>query len=85
MSTFDAKLIRTILLEINSCLSQGILPVHNDHLKHLSEDGNIIEYLLFMKDEGLISGNLISKGVEKTPYRLTNIRLTFLGIKRLQT
>ncbi len=78
-------MIRTVLLEINTCLSQGILPVSNDHLKHLFEDGSILEYLLFMKDEGLISGNLISKGVEKTPHRITNIRLTYLGIKTLQT
>lgn len=85
MSTLDAGLIRTILQEINSCLSQGILPVHNDHLKHLCEKGDILEYLLFLKNEGLISGNLISKGVEKIPHRITNIRLTYLGIRRLQT
>jgi hypothetical protein len=85
MSRLDTKLIRTILQEINTCLSQGILPVNNDHLKHLSDESGIMEYLLFMKDEGLISGNLISKGVDKTPHRITNIRLTFLGIKKLQT
>nr|ALS90346.1 SasC_Mrp_aggreg: SasC/Mrp/FmtB intercellular aggregation [uncultured bacterium] len=32
-----------------------------------------------------MSGNLISKGVVKIPHRITNIRLTFLGIKKLQT
>jgi hypothetical protein len=85
MSTFDTKLIHTILQEINTCLSQGILPVNNDHLKHLFEEGNILEYLLIMKEKGLISGNLILKGVDKTPHRITNIRLTYLGIKTLQT
>jgi hypothetical protein len=85
MSTFDTKLMHTILQEINTCLSQGILPVNNDHLKHLFAEGNILEYLLIMKEKGLISGNLILKGVEKTPHRITNIRLTYLGIKTLQT
>lgn len=85
MSKLDAELICTILQEINACLSQGVLPVHNDHLKHLLEEGNILDYLLFMKDKRLISGNLISKGVNNIPYRITNIRLTYLGIRALQT
>lgn len=84
MNAPDAKLIRTVLEEIATCLSQGILPVHNDHLKHLFKEDNILDYLLFLKDERLISGNLISKGVNSVPYRITNIRLTYLGIKALQ-
>lgn len=85
MSTLDTELIRTILKEINACLDRGILPVNNDHLKHLYQGGNILDYLIYMKNEGLISGNLILKGLEKTPHRITNIRLTYLGIKMLQT
>ena len=84
MNNFDATLIRSILQEIDSCLSQGVLPVHNDHLNHLFENGNILDYLLFMKEERLISGNLISKGVEPRPFRMTNLRLTYLGIKALR-
>ncbi|MBI3652175.1 MAG: hypothetical protein HY231_14235 [Acidobacteria bacterium] len=85
MSQFDTNMIRTILQEIDSCLSQGVLPVHNDHLKHLLENDNVLDYLLYMKDERLISGNLISKGIPNRPFRMTNIRLTYLGIKALRT
>src|SRR6266849_4074365 len=51
MSTLDQKLLQTILLEIDSHLSQGILPVHNGHLKDISEEGDVLEYLLLMKKE----------------------------------
>ncbi len=85
MSTEEQKLIHTILQEIDGQLSRGILPVHNDHLKHLSEEGDILKYLLYMKKEGLISGDLVTKGVDSTPYRMTNIRLTYIGIKRLRS
>ena len=38
MSTLDQKLLQTILVKIDSSLSQGILPVHNGHFKDLLED-----------------------------------------------
>jgi hypothetical protein len=85
MSKLEGKLVRSILIEIDSFLKQGMLPVHNDHLKHLFEEGDILEYLLILKDEQLISGNLIFKGVNNKPFRMTNIRLTYLGIKALQS
>src|SRR5712692_10596736 len=49
MSTLDQKLLQTILVKIDSNLSQGILPVHNGHLKDLSGETDVLEYLLFMK------------------------------------
>jgi hypothetical protein len=85
MNTLDQKLIHTILHEIDSNLSQGVLPVHNGHLKHLLEDGDVMDYLLSMKSDGLISGDLVTRGVNGTPYRLTNIRLTYVGIKALRS
>lgn len=85
MSTLDQKLIHTILQEIDSSLSQGVLPVHNGHLKHLLEEGDVLDYLLSMKSDGLISGDLVTKGVNGTPYRMTNIRLTYVGIKALRS
>jgi len=36
MSTVDQELIQTILGEIDSHLREGVLPVHNGHLKELS-------------------------------------------------
>jgi hypothetical protein len=85
MNTLDQKLIHMILHEIDSSLSQGVLPVHNGHLKHLMEDGDVLDYLLSMKSDGLISGDLVTRGVNGTPYRLTNIRLTYIGIKALRS
>jgi hypothetical protein len=85
MSTPDQKLIHTILQEIDAQLSKGVLPVHNGHLEHLSKDGRILEYLLLMKDRGLISGDLVTRGVNSTPYRITNIRLTYVGIRALRS
>ena len=85
MSTLDQKLLQTILVKIDSNLSQGILPVHNGHLKDLSEEADVLEYLLFMKKEGLISGDLVTKGTNSTPFRMTNIRLTYLGIRVLRS
>lgn len=85
MSALDQKLLQAILSEIDSHLSQGILPVHNGHLKDLPDEGNVLDCLLLMKKEGLISGDLVTKGADSTPYRMTNIRLTYLGIKVLRS
>jgi len=85
MSTLDPKLLQTILVEIDSHLSQGILPVHNGHLEDLSDDADVLDYLMLMKKQGLISGDLVTKGTNSTPYRMTNIRLTYLGIRVLRS
>ena len=83
MNAIDQKLIYSILQEVDALLKQGVLPVHNEHLKHLREE-NILEYLIFMKNQGLISGDLITAVADRTPYRLTNIRLTYAGIRALR-
>jgi hypothetical protein len=85
MSTLDQKLLQTILSAIDTHLSQGILPVHNGHLKDLPDERDVMDCLLLMKKEGLISGDLVTKGANSTPYRMTNIRLTYLGIKVLRS
>lgn len=85
MNTLDKDLLHTILREIDSRLSQGMLPVHNGHLQDISKNGETLEHLLVMKKEGLISGDLITKGANSTPYRMTNIRLTYLGIRVLRS
>lgn len=73
------------LLEIESLLRKGVLPVNNSHLNHLSKEGNILGDLLSMKHEGLICGAVVAIGAEKArPYRMTNIRLTCHGIRLLQ-
>ena len=80
----DPETLQTILREIATYLQRGVLPVHNEHLKYLSEEGDVLEYLLFLKKEGLISGDVVSKGANSVPYRMTNIRLTYAGIRMLQ-
>jgi hypothetical protein len=83
MTTADQELIHSILREVDVLLKRGSLPVHNTNLEHLC-GGNILEYLIFMKKQGLISGNLITIGARSIPHRMTNIRLTYAGIRALQ-
>lgn len=85
MIALDQEVVQIILKDIDARLSQGILPVHNGHLKDLFEEKEVLEYLLSMKNAGLISGDLITRGVNSTPYRITNIRLTYAGIKALRS
>jgi hypothetical protein len=80
----DRELVHTILLEIDTLLKSGVLPVSVDHLKHLSREADVLGYLIAMKSEGLISGDLITIGINSTPHRITNIRLTYLGIRSLR-
>jgi hypothetical protein len=84
MSAFDQNILHTILAQIDNNLSQGILPVHNGHITKL-DDTDVLNCLLLMKQKGLISGDLVTRGAEKTPYRMTNIRLTYLGIRFLKS
>jgi len=74
----------TILKEIDDLLKSGVLPVSNDHLKKLASEIDILARLIAMKDSGLISGDLIKIGSTGTPHRMTNIRLTYQGIRKLR-
>jgi hypothetical protein len=85
MSTLDHELVYTILQKIDTCVHEGILPLHDDYLKDLSEKGEILEYLLFMREERLIGGALVTRGLNNTPHRMTNISLTYLGLKALRS
>jgi hypothetical protein len=78
------ELAHIILQEIDTLLKNGVLPITTDHLKHLSHEGNIVEHLITMKKEGLISGDTITLSAQGTPYRMTNIRLTYAGIRALR-
>ena len=79
----NQELTRTVLREIDTLLKKEVLPVTNDYLEHLSQEVNILEYLLELKAEGLISGNLITMSLTGSPHRMTNIRLTYAGIRTL--
>ena len=79
----NQQLTHSILQEIDTLLKSGVLPVSVDHLSRLGQGGNILDYLMELKREGLISGDLITIGISSTPHRMTNIRLTYLGIRAL--
>jgi hypothetical protein len=85
MKTVDDSLILAALEAIDSLLGRGVLPVDSGHLKHLFSENETIEHLLFLKSEGLISGDLVTKGASNRPYRMTNIRLTYQGIRLLRS
>jgi hypothetical protein len=85
MLVLDEELAQCILSEIDARLSNGVLPVHNGHLEAVSQDKQMLDYLILMKKEGLISGDVVTKGVGSTPFRMTNIRLTYLGIRALRS
>lgn len=80
----NQELTNSILREIDALLKNGVLPVNNDHLKHLDQEGKILDDLITMKNEGLISGDLIRISNDGTPHRMTNIRLTYVGIRALR-
>jgi hypothetical protein len=84
VKALNHDLIPVILQEIDTQLSRGVLPVHSGHLEHLLEEGGVIDYLLLMKRSGLIGGDLVTRGANNAPYRVTNIRLTYVGIKALR-
>jgi hypothetical protein len=85
MKTLDNERLQTILQGIVNRLNQGVLPVHNGHLQNLFQEEEALDYLLLMKKEGLISGDVVTKGADNIPYRMTNIRLTYLGIRLLRS
>ena len=85
MSTLDQELTHSILAGIDSHLSKGVMPVHNGHLTDLPGEGDLMDWLLSLRRDGLISGDLVTRGADNTPYRMTNLRLTYLGIKTLKS
>ena len=82
----DQELTKKTLQQIDALLKQGVMPVNNSHLEHLGSEGGMLSYLIRLKAEGLISGDLITIGAERVkPHRMTNIRLTYIGIKKLRS
>ncbi|HKV37996.1 MAG TPA: hypothetical protein VJX67_02195 [Blastocatellia bacterium] len=70
-----------ILREIDALLKTEVLPVSNDRL---APQTNILESLITLKNQGLISGDIVRIGVSAAPHRMTNIKLTYLGLKALR-
>lgn len=85
MSQLDQNLIKMFLREIDARLTSGLLPVHDGHLRHVSDSEPVLNCLLLLKKQGLISGDVVTKGAAAAPCRMTNIRLTYLGIKTIRS
>jgi hypothetical protein len=81
----DQKLRRQILQEIGRLSKEFSLPISIDHLEHLSDEVDMLALLISMKDEGLIGGEIVRIGREQAAYRMTNIRLTYNGLKILHS
>jgi hypothetical protein len=86
MSTVDEKLANSALKEIDRLLKLGMIPVNNGHLRGLNAEVDVLDLSLVLRHGGLISGDLITVGAHGgTPHKMTNIRLTYVGIKKLNT
>jgi hypothetical protein len=78
------EVIHAILQEIDRLLKKEVFPVSNDHIEHLGTHSDTLEYLIEMKNQGLISGDVVTRSADGTAHRMTNIRLTYLGIRTLR-
>lgn len=81
----DEQLKREILKEIGRLSKELALPIHSEDLAHLSNDVDMLQFLISMKDEGLIGGEVVRIGYDRIAHRMTNIRLTYNGLKVLQS
>ncbi len=84
MSQVDEELVDGTLLEIERLIRTGVTPVHNGHLRSLTNEGDVLDLLLSMRLRGLIRGDLVKVGPgEGVPHKLTNIRLTYVGVRQI--
>ena len=81
----DEKLKRQILQEIGRLSKEFSLPIDSEHLGPLNVEADMLAVLILMKDEGLIGGEVVRIGRDCVAHRMTNIRLTYQGIKILQS
>jgi len=79
----DEQLKREVLKEIGRLSRELSLPIHSEHLDHLSDEVEMLTFLISMKEEGLIGGEVVRIGRERAVHRMTNIRLTYDGLKIL--
>jgi len=80
----EEQLKREVLKEIGKLSKELALPIHSEHLAHLAE-GDMLPILISMKDEGFIGGEVVRIGYDRAVHRMTNIRLTYKGLKELNS
>lgn len=79
----DQELKLAILRQVAEFVDAAIVPVSDDRLKRLSPDGAVLGHLMEMKTQGMIRGDVITAGADSVPHRMTNIRLTYQGLRVL--
>ena len=80
----DRELVYALLREIDSQSKAGVVPVTSDMLEPLGRGANVLEHLVAMREGKVISGDLIKELISGTPRRMTNIRLTYAGLRVLR-
>src|SRR5262249_49815307 len=79
----DEQLKREVLKEIGRLSRELSLPIHSEHLEHLSDEIDMLPFLISMREEGFMGGEVVRMGGERAFKRITNIRLTYDGLKIL--
>jgi hypothetical protein len=80
----NQELVHALLREIDAQSRAGVVPVTSDILEPLCGGAAVLEHLVAMKSGKVISGDLIKELIRGTPRRMTNIRLTYAGLKMLR-
>jgi len=80
----NQELVYALLREIDSQSKAGVVPVTSDLLEPLRRGADVLEHLVAMRKGKVISGDLIKELISGTPRRMTNIRLTYAGLKMLR-
>jgi hypothetical protein len=81
----DEQFKRQVLKEIGRLSKELSLPIHSEHLDRLSDEVDVLQVLLVMKADGLIGGEIVRIGHDHVAHRMTNIRLTYNGLKILHS
>jgi len=80
----DQELVHALLREIDSQSKAGVVPVTSDTLEASGRGAAVLEHLVAMRIGKIISGDLIKERISGTPRRITNIRLTYAGLRVLR-
>jgi len=80
----NRELVYALLREIDSQSKAGVVPVTSDMPEPLGQGADVLEHLVAMREGKVISGDLIKELISGTPRRMTNIRLTYAGLKMLR-
>ena len=79
----DQALVYAILQAIDGYSKAGNTPVNSDMLEHLGPMSQVLDYLMRLKKDRVIGGDLISDALTNAPRRMASLKLTYSGLKAL--